>query len=295
MAATIIDGKRIAEQIKSELIQRIEFLKQKGVVPGLAAVLVGDDPASQVYVAAKAKMCDSLGMYSRVVRLDKRIATTELLAAIAQLNVEDKVHGILVQSPLPEHVDASRVYAAVLPEKDVDGFHPVSRGRLQLGEETFVPCTPAGVRELIVRSGFSLTGTHVVIIGRSAIVGMPLAIWLMQKQPRANATVTVCHSATKNLAQITVSAEVLVAAIGRPRFVKAEMIREGAVVIDVGVNRIPDASSNKGFRLVGDVDFDAAQTRAAAVTPVPGGVGPMTIIMLMQNTVIAAERQAQSA
>jgi methylenetetrahydrofolate dehydrogenase (NADP+)/methenyltetrahydrofolate cyclohydrolase len=214
---------------------------------------------------------------------------------VAQLNADDGIHGILVQAPLPAHIHAPRVYEHILPEKDVDGFHPVNRGRLQLGEESFVPCTPAGVQELLVRSGFSLPGSHVVIVGRSAIVGMPLAMLLMQKNPNANATVTVCHSATKDLARITARADILVAAIGRPNFVTGDMIRDGAVVIDVGVNRISDASSPKGYRLVGDVDFAAAGARAAAITPVPGGVGPMTIIMLMQNTVVAAERKARSA
>ncbi len=289
MAATIIDGKRVAEQIKAELAQRIDFLKQKNIIPGLAAVLVGEDPASHVYVNSKAKMCDRLGMYSRVVQLDKNISAAKLLAVVAQLNGDEKIHGILIQSPLPEHINAPRIYESILPQKDVDGFHPVNRGRLQLGEKAFVPCTPAGVQELLVRSGFSLAGKHVVILGRSAIVGMPLALLLMQKHAHANATVTVCHSATKNLAQITSTAEVLIAAIGRANFVTAEMIREGAIVVDVGVNRITDASASKGYYLAGDVDFKAAQQRAAAITPVPGGVGPMTIIMLMQNTVVAAE------
>lgn len=294
MAATIIDGKKIAEQIKSELSPRIQFLQQQGITPGLAAVLVGDDPASHVYVNAKARMCDSLGMYSRLVQLDKNTSEAELLAQVAQLNRDDRIHGVLVQSPLPGHIRALKIYESILPEKDVDGFHPFNRGRLQLGEETFVPCTPAGVRELIVRSGISLRGKNVVILGRSAIVGMPLALLLMQKQEPGNATVTVCHSATKNLAALAAAAEILIAAIGRPYFVTGDMIRQGAVVIDVGVNRVDDNSS-KGYRLAGDVDFEAAQARAAALTPVPGGVGPMTIMMLMQNTVLAAERAAAKA
>jgi methylenetetrahydrofolate dehydrogenase (NADP+)/methenyltetrahydrofolate cyclohydrolase len=292
MAATIIDGKKIAEQIRSELTLRIEFLRRRGIVPGLAAVLVGEDPASHVYVNSKAKMCDSLGMYSRVVQRDENIAETELLDVVAQLNADDEIHGILVQSPLPAHINAALVYESIRPDKDVDGFHPFNRGRLQLGGETFVPCTPAGVQELIARSSFSFNGRHVVIIGRSTIVGMPLALLLLQKHPHANATVTVCHSATRDLARIAATAEILVAAIGRPGFVTGSMIREGAIVIDVGINRVADASASKGYRLVGDVDFVAASARAAAITPVPGGVGPMTIIMLMQNTVIAAERKA---
>ena len=295
MAAITIDGKKIAEQIKLELTQRIAFLKQKGLVPGLAAVLVGDDPASQVYVQAKAKMCDSLGMHSRVIRLHHTVAEAGVLDLVEQLNGDDTIHGILVQAPLPRHISAARVHERIDPAKDVDGFHPVNRGRLQLGEETFVPCTPAGIQELIVRSGFSLPGKHVVVLGRSAIVGTPLALLLLQKHPQANATVTVCHSATPHLAQMTLTADFLIAAIGRPNFVAGEMVREGAVVIDVGVNRVPDATAEKGYRLTGDVDFAAASTRAAALTPVPGGVGPMTIIMLMQNTVVAAERKARSA
>lgn len=295
MSAVLIDGKRIAEQVKAELIEKIQALKQKQVTPGLAAVLVGDDPASAVYVGSKAKMCESLGLYSRVYKLTRATPQSALLELIAQLNHDAAVHGILVQLPLPPQIDPQGVLAALAPEKDVDGFTPINRGKLQNGEETFIPCTPAGVLELLQRSGFPVAGKHVVILGRSGIVGMPLAVLLAQKRPRANATVTICHSATANLPQITRQAEVLVAAIGKAQFVTADMVKEGVVVIDVGTNRLVDPAASKGYRLVGDVDFATVQQKAAAITPVPGGVGPMTIIMLMQNTVLAAERLAASA
>ncbi|MCG3156068.1 MAG: Bifunctional protein FolD protein [bacterium] len=295
MSAVLIDGKRIAEQVKAELIEKIHALKQKQVTPGLAAVLVGDDPASAVYVGAKAKMCESLGLYSKVYKLERATPQSALLELIAQLNRDAAVHGILVQLPLPPQIDPQRVLAALASEKDVDGFTPVNRGKLQNGEETFIPCTPAGVLELLQRSGFPVAGKHVVVLGRSGIVGMPLAVLLAQKRPRANATVTICHSATANLPQITRQAEVLVAAIGKAQFVTADMVKEGVVVIDVGTNRVVDPAASKGYRLVGDVDFAAVQQKAAAITPVPGGVGPMTIIMLMQNTVLAAERLAAGA
>ncbi|NUO83926.1 bifunctional methylenetetrahydrofolate dehydrogenase/methenyltetrahydrofolate cyclohydrolase FolD [candidate division KSB1 bacterium] len=290
MAARIIDGKKIAEEIKLELLQRITFLQNKGVTPGLAVVLVGDDPASAVYVNAKAKMCETLGLLSQVHRRAEQTSETELLELLARLNHDPHIHGILVQAPLPKHIDEQRVFEHVAPEKDVDGFHPFSRGRLQLGEEAFVPCTPAGIQELLVRSGSPVQGKHVVILGRSPIVGLPLALLFLQKNNAANATVTVCHSATQDLSQHTKRADVLIAAIGRPKFVTAEMVKDGAVVIDVGINRSDDAASSKGYRLVGDVDFEAVRHKAAAITPVPGGVGPMTIIMLMRNTVFAAER-----
>lgn len=290
MAAHIIDGKKIAEEIKAELLQRIALLQRKGVTPGLAVVLVGDDAASAVYVNSKAKMSEALGLFSEVHRLAAKTSEAELVQLLTRLNGDAKIHGILVQSPLPKHIDEQRVFEHVAPEKDVDGFHPFNRGRLQLGAETFAPCTPAGVLELIARSGFAVNGKHVVILGRSPIVGLPLALLLLQKNNAANATVTVCHSSTKDLVSHTKAADILVAAIGRANFVTTEMVKEGAVVIDVGINRVDDAASNKGYRLVGDVDFDAVQHKSAAITPVPGGVGPMTIMMLMRNTIFAAER-----
>ncbi len=294
MPAVIIDGKRIAEQIKAELTEKVRTLKLKGVTPGLAAVLVGDDPASAVYVGSKAKMCESLGLFSAVHKLDQATSEATLLDLIANLNQEAKIHGILVQLPLPPQINAQRVLAAISPEKDVDGFSPINRGKLQNGDETFVPCTPAGVSELLHRSGFPVSGKHVVILGRSGIVGMPLAVLLAQKKPQANATVTICHSATANLPQITRQADILVAAIGRAKYVTADMVKEGVVVIDVGMNRVTDVTASKGYCLVGDVDFETVKSKAAAITPVPGGVGPMTIIMLMQNTVSAAERLASN-
>ncbi|MDZ7291151.1 MAG: bifunctional 5,10-methylene-tetrahydrofolate dehydrogenase/5,10-methylene-tetrahydrofolate cyclohydrolase [candidate division KSB1 bacterium] len=290
MAAQIIDGKKIAETVRLELVERIRKLKQKGITPGLAAVLVGDNPASVIYVQSKVKMCQQLGLFSETIRLPQNIDENTLLQRLHALNRDARIHGILVQLPLPKHICERVVLATVTPEKDVDGFHPVNRGRLQLGEEAFVPCTPAGVHELILRSGFSVAGKHVVILGRSQIVGLPLALLLVQKNLNANATVTICHSATKNLAELTSRADVLVAAIGHANFVTAEMVRPGAVVIDVGINRINDPNSPKGYRVVGDVDFERVGERAAAITPVPGGVGPMTIMMLMRNTVWAAER-----
>lgn len=292
MSAQIIDGKKIAEAIQQELIGRIQRLKAKGITPGLAAVLAGDNPASAIYVQAKTRMCQQLGLFSETIRLPEDTSENALLGRIRELNADGRIHGILVQLPLPKQIRERAVLEAVVPEKDVDGFHPLNRGRLQLGEEAFLPCTPAGVHEMIRRSGFSTNGQHVVILGRSQIVGLPLALLLAQKNSAANATVTICHSATKNLAGITTTADILVAAIGRASFVTPEMVRPGAVVIDVGINRIEDPGSPKGYRLAGDVDFARVKERAAAITPVPGGVGPMTIIMLMQNTVLAAERMA---
>lgn len=290
MAAQIIDGKKIAATVQQELVERIQKLKEKGMTPGLAAVLVGENPASAIYVQSKVKKCQELGLFSETVRLPQDVSENTLLQRLHALNTDARIHGILVQLPLPPQIRERVVIETIAPEKDVDGFHPVNRGRLQLGEETFAPCTPAGVHQMILRSGFKTSGQHVVILGRSQIVGLPLALMLAQKNPQANATVTICHSATKNLSAITARADILVAAIGRANFVTADMVREGAVVIDVGINRVEDKNSPKGYRVVGDVDFDRVGERAAAITPVPGGVGPMTIMMLMQNTILAAER-----
>lgn len=290
MAAQIIDGKKIAATVQQELVERIQKLKEKGMTPGLAAVLVGENPASAIYVQSKVKKCQELGLFSETVRLPQDVSENTLLQRLHALNTDARIHGILVQLPLPPQIRERVVIETIAPEKDVDGFHPVNRGRLQLGEETFAPCTPAGVHQMILRSGFRTSGQHVVILGRSQIVGLPLALMLAQKNPQANATVTICHSATKNLSAITARADILVAAIGRANFVTADMVREGAVVIDVGINRVEDKNSPKGYRVVGDVDFDRVGERAAAITPVPGGVGPMTIMMLMQNTILAAER-----
>ncbi len=295
VAAQIIDGKKIAATIQQELGGRIQRLKEKGITPGLAAVLVGENPASAIYVQSKIKKCQELGLFSETTRLPEDTSENTLLQRLRALNADARINGILVQLPLPPQIRERVVIEAIAPEKDVDGFHPVTRGRLQLGEETFAPCTPAGVHELILRSGFQISGQHVVILGRSQIVGLPLALMLTQKNPQANATVTICHSATRNLSAITVRADILIAAIGRANFVTADMVREGAVVIDVGINRIEDKNSPKGYRVVGDIDFERVGERATAISPVPGGVGPMTIIMLMRNTVLAAERRGHGA
>ncbi len=289
MAARLIDGKAIASQITTELKDEVSRLTAAGVQPGLAVILVGDDPASASYVRAKRKACEELGIRWETVHLPAETSQEELLAAVAQLAALGWAHGLLVQLPLPAHIDERAILEAIPPEMDVDGFHPLNRGRLVSGEDTLVPCTPAGIQELLLRSGFDPDGRHVVIVGRSQIVGLPLAILLAQKRPGANATVTICHSRTKDLASVTRTADILVAALGRAKTIKAEMVRPGAVVIDVGVNRVEDPSAAKGYRLVGDVDFEAVAEVAEAITPVPGGVGPMTIAMLMRNTVKAAK------
>jgi methylenetetrahydrofolate dehydrogenase (NADP+) / methenyltetrahydrofolate cyclohydrolase len=289
-ADNLIDGRAIAEQIHQETAHRIDVLKRSGVQPGLAFVRVGDDPASQVYVGMKEKTSARLGIWSTTHVLPKTTTQSELLRLIAELNENPLVHGILVQAPIPGHIHSSAVYAAVLPGKDVDGFHPLNVGKLMLGDTTgFVPCTPAGVHELLIRSGTILSGADVVILGRGNIVGKPMAALLVQKAKNANATVTICHSQSRHLPEHCRRADVLIAAMGVPLFVKPDMVKAGAVVIDVGVNRVPDATSKTGSRLVGDVDFSAVQPLAGKITPNPGGVGPMTIALLMANTVRAAE------
>ena len=287
MKATIIDGKAIAGEIRREVASEIQHLQQKtGNVPGLAVLLVGDDPASQVYVRQKGKACQKVGIHSITEHLPVDISEEHLLKRIEALNHDPRYHGILVQLPLPAHIDARKVLEAIRPEKDVDCFHPLNVGRLTIGEPVFQPATPAGVVELLQRSGISPAGKHVVILGRSNIVGKPLANLLLQKAPQANAIVTVVHSAAADVSYFTRQADILVAAIGRPEFVRGRMIKPGAVVIDVGVNRIP-ADNEKGYRLVGDVAFDEACKVARFITPVPGGVGPMTIAMLLKNTLLA--------
>jgi methylenetetrahydrofolate dehydrogenase (NADP+)/methenyltetrahydrofolate cyclohydrolase len=289
-ADNLINGRAIAEQIHAETVQRIAALKARGVQPGLAFVRVGDDPASVVYVGMKEKTSARLGLSSQTHVLPESTTEAELLALLDRLNADPQVHGILVQAPLPPHIRPARIYAAVAPHKDVDGFHPINVGKLLLGDPTgFAPCTPAGIVELLVRSGVRTEGAEVVILGRGDIVGKPLAAMLCQKSPRANATVTLCHSRTRDVAAHCRRADILVAAMGVARFVKANMVRPGAVVIDVGVNRIPDPQAKSGWRLVGDVDFAEVQPVAGKITPNPGGVGPMTIAMLMRNTVQAAE------
>jgi methylenetetrahydrofolate dehydrogenase (NADP+)/methenyltetrahydrofolate cyclohydrolase len=290
--ARIIDGNKIAAAMRRELKRQVEALAARGIVPGLAVVLAGENPASQVYVRRKEQACAELGIASFSHALPATCSEKRLLNLIARLNADDRVHGILVQLPLPPQINAQKVLRALDPRKDVDGFHPVNVGKMLIGEKGFLPCTPAGCRELLLRSGYDPAGKHVVIVGRSNIVGKPLAAILMQKAPGANATVTVCHSRTKNLAAVTRQADILVAAIGVPEFVKARMVKPGAVVIDVGVNRVEDAAAKTGRRLVGDVDFKAVRKKAKAITPVPGGVGPMTIAMLLKNTIEAAASPA---
>ena len=288
--ARIIDGNKIAAAIRAELVGDIAALKKKGIVPGLTVVRVGDDPASEVYVRHKRKACAELGIDSTEHHLPASCSERRLLELIESLNRDPKVHGILVQLPIPKQIDEAKVITCIDPRKDVDGFHPVNVGRMLIGDAEFLPCTPHGVQEMLMRSGYDPAGKHVVIVGRSNIVGKPLAAILMQKSSGANATVTVCHSRTKNLARVTQQADILVAAIGSPEFVKARHVREGCVVIDVGVNRIEDKTRKSGTRIVGDVAFEAVKKKAKAITPVPGGVGPMTITMLLKNTVAAAGR-----
>jgi methylenetetrahydrofolate dehydrogenase (NADP+)/methenyltetrahydrofolate cyclohydrolase len=288
----LIDGRAIAADIHQETLVRVSTLKHRGVQPGLAFIRVGEDPASQVYVGMKEKKALELGILSHTTVLPEKTTQAELLALIARLNVDPLCHGILVQAPLPRHMDSAVIYSAVLPGKDVDGFHPVNVGRLMLGDAGgFLPCTPAGVHELLVRSRVPLQGAEVVVLGRGNIVGKPMASILIQKSPRANCTVTLCHSATRDIAAHCRRADILIAAMGMPEFLRADMVRDGAVVIDVGVNRISDSSRPTGTRLVGDVAFAEVQPKCLWITPNPGGVGPMTIAMLLANTVTAAERQ----
>jgi len=291
MPGKLIDGKAIAEAINAETVTEIGRLKeQRGLIPGLAVVLVGDDPASVAYVSSKDKMCARLGLHSERVNLPASTSEGELLAIINDLNFKREVHGILVQSPLPPQISARNIFTAIDPTKDVDGFHPLNVGKVALGDPTgFTPCTPAGVHQLLIRSGVKIDGAHVVVLGRSHLVGRPVSLILSQKAPNADATVTVCHSRSRNLAEICRSADILIAAIGAPRFVTAEMVCEGAVIIDVGINRVEDKAAKNGYRLVGDVNFDAVVPKASLITPVPGGVGPMTIALLMHNTVRAAK------
>ena len=290
-AGALIDGRAIAAQILGELTARVASLKSRGLQPGLAFVRVGEDPASKVYVGRKEKACTDLGIFSETKVLAESTTEVELLALLAKLNADTRLHGILVQAPLPRHINQAMVYSTVSPHKDVDGFHPVNVGKLMLGDSTgFQPCTPAGVRELLIRSNVRTDGAEAVILGRGNIVGKPMAAMLCQKDRHANSTVTICHASTRDIRAHCRRADILIAAMGVAHFVKADMVKPGAVVVDVGVNRLSDPSAKGGSRLVGDVDFAAVQAVAGKLTPNPGGVGPMTIAMLMQNTVRAAER-----
>lgn len=289
MAARLIKGGEISKQIREEITREIAELKEKhGVTPGLATILVGDDPGSKVYVGQKEKACNNLGIYSERTDLPADISEADLLDLVDKFNDDAKLHGILVQLPLPKHVDAERVIYAINPDKDVDCFHPVNVGKLMIGAAAFLPCTPHGIVELLRRSDVTTQGKHVVVVGRSNIVGKPMANLMLQAPPGGNATVTICHSKTADLATFTKMADILIVAVGHPKTITADMVKERVVVIDVGVNRIGKTEEGKAI-LAGDVDFDAVQEKAAAITPVPGGVGPMTITMLMKNTVVAAK------
>ena len=287
----LIEGRIIAERVYAELRGEIAHLKRHGRIPGLAVVLVGDNPASRAYVRSKDKMCRDLGLHSVKLELPAETTQAELLARVEELNRDPAIHGILVQSPPPKHIDEATVVRALDPAKDVDGFHPANVAKLAVGDESgFVPCTPLGCQRLLVESGIEISGAHIVILGRSMIVGKPLALLLMRKGHGGDATVTIVHSRSRRLAEITRSADILIAAMGQPQFVRAEHVRDGAVVIDVGINRVDDATAERGYRLVGDVAFDEVSEKASAITPVPGGVGPMTIAMLMSNTVKACRQ-----
>jgi methylenetetrahydrofolate dehydrogenase (NADP+)/methenyltetrahydrofolate cyclohydrolase len=292
MTAQIIDGKQVAADMRAELKEETAKLKEQGIVPGLGVILVGEDPASNSYVTAKERTCEDLGIYSDDNRLPEETTQQELLALVEKMNNDPKINGILVQLPLPKHLNEAEVLLAIDPAKDVDGFHPMNVGKMMVGEKAFLPCTPHGVIHLLLRSGVTIEGANVVIVGRSNIVGKPLANMLIQKNATGNATVTVCHTRTKDLVDKTKQADIVIAAAGRPNMVTADMVKEGVVVIDVGVNRVEDATKKRGYRLVGDVDFEAVKEKASLITPVPGGVGPMTITMLMYNTVESAKRAA---
>ena len=295
MTAQLIDGKALAASMREEIKQRTTALTAKGITPGLAVILVGDDPASRSYVSAKEKACETAGIFSDDNRLPADATQADLIALIEAKNADPRIHGILVQLPLPRHMDEDDVLSHVIPEKDVDGFHPVNLGKMVLGQPCFLPCTPNGIVQMLARSNVETKGAHVVVVGRSNIVGKPVANILLQKQAHANATVTVCHTGTKDMGHHTRQADILIVAAGRPKTVTADMVKPGAVVIDVGVNRVEDASRPRGYRLVGDVDFDEVRKMASLITPVPGGVGPMTITMLLHNTVVSAEGGTEPA
>lgn len=290
----LIDGKETAKQIRKELAEKIAAEKHRsGKAPGLAVILVGSDAASEIYVNSKAKACLEIGMKSVVEKKDASLTQKELLALIEKYNQDDSIHGILVQMPLPKGLNEQEVISAISPEKDVDGFHPVNTGKLVIGEDTLVPCTPAGIHELLLRYKIPTSGKHAVVVGRSNIVGKPIANILMQKKEGANCAVTVVHSAVKNLAEFTRSADIVIAAIGKPDFITGDMVKEGCCVIDVGINRVEDSSLPKGYRVTGDVNFAEVSQKAAYITPVPGGVGPMTIAMLLSNTWKAFSKEIQ--
>ena len=289
MSAVIIDGKQVAADVRNEVAQKVAELKTKGISPCLAVILVGENPASVSYVTGKQKALAEVGMVDRSVHLPENTSEADLLKLIDELNADDSVHGILVQLPLPKHINEEKVIMTISPEKDVDGFHPVSVGNLMIGRPGFLPCTPHGIIVLLKKAGIETSGKHAVVIGRSNIVGKPVSILLARKD--VNCTVTMCHTGTKNMAEITRQADIIVVASGHPHTLTGDMVKDGAVVIDVGVNRIPDSSKKSGFRLIGDCDFDDLKEKTSFITPVPGGVGPMTIAMLMQNTLESAQNR----
>jgi methylenetetrahydrofolate dehydrogenase (NADP+)/methenyltetrahydrofolate cyclohydrolase len=294
MSATILDGKQLAADMRADIAIQVAKLKaDRGVTPGLGVILIGVDPASTSYVTAKEKACEEAGMYSQDVRVPAETTQAEALALVRQMNADPRIHGILVQLPLPKHIDEGAVINAIAPAKDVDGFTPVNVGRMMIGETCFLPCTPHGIIQMLLKAGVKTSGQHAVVVGRSNIVGKPVAHLLMRKAEGGNATVTVCHTGTRDLAAFTRQADILVVAAGRPNTVTGDMVKPGAAVIDVGVNRIPDATKKSGFRLAGDVDFDSAKEVASLITPVPGGVGPMTITMLLYNTLESARRASE--
>lgn len=290
MSAVLLDGKAIAATMREEIREAAQTLRKQGVTPGLGVLLVGDDPASRSYVTAKERACEQAGLHSEEVRLPETASREDILNIVETFNANPSIHGLLVQLPLPDSTMEQDVIAAIDPDKDVDGFHPVNVGRMMLGQSCFLPCTPHGILHILKRSGIQVSGAHVVVVGRSNIVGRPLANMLSQKSELGNATVTLCHTRTRDTASLTRQADILVAAAGRPNTITADMVKDGAVVIDVGVNRVEDATRKKGYRLVGDVDFESVSQKASAITPVPGGVGPMTITMLLHNTVESARR-----
>ncbi|MCP8317513.1 MAG: bifunctional methylenetetrahydrofolate dehydrogenase/methenyltetrahydrofolate cyclohydrolase FolD [archaeon] len=293
MTAVIIDGKKLSEEIKSNIKDEVELFKKDGIEPCLATILVGEDPASKIYLRIKHKNCEEVGIKSKNYQLSEDIKEDRLIEFIKELNEDESVHGILLQLPLPQRIDEHKVISAISPEKDVDGLHPVNMGKLLRGESCIIPCTPYGIQKLLMKSGYDPEGKHVVICGRSNLVGKPLAALLMQKKEGANATVTICHTGTKNMSSYTKQADILVAAMGSPKVITADMIKKGAIVIDVGINKIIDATTKSGYRLVGDTDFETIKEKAEAITPVPGGVGPMTAAMLLYNTLIATSKQTK--
>ena len=292
MSARILDGKGLSNTIREEIAEEVAELKEKhGLTPGLAVIIVGDNPASEIYVRNKGRACEKCGIYSETIPMPADVSQDELIRKVEELNVNPRIHGVLVQLPLPGHINENAVINSISPEKDVDGFHPVNVGRLVIGKEKpLLPCTPSGIQALLLRNGVETSGKHTVIIGRSNIVGKPLTLLLMQKTEGGNCTVTVCHSRTRNIEEVIRTGDIIIAAIGRANFVTKDMVKPGAVVIDVGINRVEDSSKKKGYRLEGDVDFEEVKEVAEAITPVPGGVGPMTIAMLLRNTVTAAKR-----